>query len=73
MNRIVVLGEPERVGGYRLAGATVVEATEPAAVEQAWQALPADTTLLVLTPRAASIVGARLRDRVGLVWAVMPV
>ena len=72
MNRIVVLGEPARVGGFGLAGATVIEATGPEEVESAWRTLPPDTTLLVLTPRAATLVGARLPDRARLTWVVMP-
>lgn len=72
MNRIVVLGEPGRVGGFGLAGATVIEATGSEEVESAWRTLPLDTTLLVVTPRVAALVGARLPDRARLTWVVMP-
>jgi vacuolar-type H+-ATPase subunit F/Vma7 len=72
VNRVVILGEPGRVGGFRLAGATIIEAAGPEEVERAWGALPTDTTLLVLTPRAAEIVGVRLPERMRLTWVVMP-
>lgn len=72
MNRIVVLGEASRVGGFRLAGASVVEAAGPAEVERVWRSLPADTALLVLTPRAAEVLQARLPDHPRLTWVVMP-
>lgn len=70
--RIVALGEAGRVGGFGLAGASVVEAAGPDEVERAWRALPADTALLVLTPRAADVLRARLPDRPRLTWVVMP-
>lgn len=72
MNRVVVLGELGRVGGFRLAGATVIEAAGPEEVDRAWRALPTDTTLLILTPQAAAVVGARLAERARLTWVVMP-
>lgn len=72
MNRIVVLGEPGRVGGFRLAGATVMEATGQSEVDRAWRALPADTALLILTQRAAAVVRDRLPEHALLTWVVMP-
>ena len=72
MNRIVVLGEPGRVGGFRLTGATVIDAVGLEDVERAWIALPTDTTLLILTPRAAEVVGVHLPERARLTWVVMP-
>ncbi|MGZ8437163.1 MAG: hypothetical protein ACXWXR_01320 [Candidatus Limnocylindrales bacterium] len=72
MNRVVVLGEPGRVGGFRLAGVTVIDADGPDEVGRAWAALPTDTTLLILTPKAAEVVGARLPERARLTWVVMP-
>jgi vacuolar-type H+-ATPase subunit F/Vma7 len=72
MRRIVVLGEASRVRGFRLAGATVVEAAGPAEVATAWNALPSDTVLLVLTADAAAVVRDQLPERPRLVWAVLP-
>ncbi len=72
MTRIVVLGDPGRVRGFRLAGATVIEAVGAPQVERAWESLPDDTAVLVLTAAAAGVVGERLADRPRLIWAVMP-
>ncbi len=72
MNRIVVLGEGSRVRGFRLAGATVTEAEVPADVAAAWDALPPDTTLLILTGAAEAVIRGRLAERPRLLWAVMP-
>lgn len=71
MSRIVVIGEPHVVAGYRLAGADVVEAGDDAAARAAWEALPEDTGLVLLTPRAqAALEGAPDRRRV--LVAVIP-
>jgi vacuolar-type H+-ATPase subunit F/Vma7 len=72
MRRIVVLGEAYRVRGFRLAGATVIEAGGATEVAAAWSALPPDTALLILTADAARVVRPRLEERPRMVWAVMP-
>lgn len=72
MTRIVVLGEPGRVRGFRLAGATVIEADGPGDVERAWLTLPPDTAVLVLTSRAVAVLDGRLAERSRLTWVVMP-
>jgi vacuolar-type H+-ATPase subunit F/Vma7 len=72
MNRVVVLGEPGRTGGFRLTGATVIEATGPVEVDRAWRTLQMDTTLLILTPMAEAVVSVRLPERARLTWVVMP-
>jgi vacuolar-type H+-ATPase subunit F/Vma7 len=72
MRRIVVLGDPGRVRGFRLAGVTVLDATRPRAVERAWESLPDDTAVLVLTADAATVLADRLVERPRLTWAVMP-
>ena len=72
MNRIVALGEPGRVAGFRLAGATVIEAQGGDAIDRAWQTLPDDTRLLILSPAAADRLRSRLTSRAWFVWAVMP-
>ena len=72
MNRVLVLGEPARVGGFRLTGATVIDADGPEDVDRAWAELPTDITLLILTPAAAEVVRARLSERARLTWVVMP-
>jgi len=72
MNRIVVLGEPGRVGGFRLAGVNVMEAAGSGELDAAWEALPPDTSLLILTAAAAEQLGPRLEERRWLVWVEMP-
>jgi vacuolar-type H+-ATPase subunit F/Vma7 len=51
---VVVLGERRRVAGFALAGARVVVAEDDEAVIEAWRGLPAEATVVVLTPAAAS-------------------
>ena len=50
----MVLGEASRVRGYRLAGATVIEASGAAELAAGWSRLPPDTALLILTAAAAA-------------------
>jgi vacuolar-type H+-ATPase subunit F/Vma7 len=72
MRRIVVLGDPARVRGFRLAGVTVIEAAGPPGVERAWESVPDDTAVLVLTADAAAVLADRMEERPRLTWAVMP-
>ena len=72
MTRIVVLGEPERVRAFRLAGAQVVEASDPDAVRRAWAARPTDMAVLVLTPTAARVLERERAAERRLVWVAMP-
>jgi hypothetical protein len=53
---VVVIGESVRVLPYALAGAVVVPCESPADVRSAWDRLPRDTALVVLTPAAAAAV-----------------
>jgi vacuolar-type H+-ATPase subunit F/Vma7 len=62
MGQVVVLGEPVRVMGYALAGVLAIEA-EGEQVVRAWASLPADTSLVVLTPAAARALGPAVLDR----------
>ncbi len=71
MNRIVALGEPDRVMGYALAGAAVIEAAGAESVRAAWDDLPADTALVILTSAAHAALEGRLGERRALV-AVLP-
>jgi vacuolar-type H+-ATPase subunit F/Vma7 len=54
VRRIAVLGEGILVEPYALAGAFVVVAEEPAAVRTAWDSLPDDVAVVILTPAAAA-------------------
>lgn len=72
MSRIVVLGDPIWIGGFSLAGATVIPATDPDAVRAAWGDLPDDTGVLVLTVEAAEALGEALEERPSLLSVVIP-
>lgn len=61
MGMVIALGEQVRVEGFALAGSHVVTAEGPDAVRAAFVALPADVTVVLLTPRAA----AALQDLLG--------
>ena len=58
MARIAVIGEPTRVGGFALAGAVVCPAETAEQSQQAWQALPVDVAVVVMTASAADAIGA---------------
>ena len=72
MARAAVIGEAVRTAGFALAGAVVTAAETPEETRAAWRALPADTTVLVLTPRAAGWLGDAPFARGDLLVAVMP-
>ena len=71
MGTVAVLGEPERVQGYALAGAIVVPAEGPDAVRRAWHRLNEETVLVVLTRSAAESLIEEVRDT-ALLTVVMP-
>jgi vacuolar-type H+-ATPase subunit F/Vma7 len=63
MGRIVVLGDAAAVDGFALGGATVISAADPEAVRRAWETLPADAAVVVLTASASAVLGAPARAR----------
>lgn len=71
MSRVVALGAASRVEGFALAGVTILP-TDGSTAEAAWQELPADTGLVLLTPAARDALDDRLRERPRLLWAVLP-
>jgi len=73
MTGIVAIGEQERLRGFTLAGVDVVAAEDPAGARAAWQALPPDAGLVILTPAAHAALGASELDARGKrLWVVMP-
>lgn len=70
MSRVVVIGESARVLGFTLAGAMVLE-TDADGADGAWQRLPDDTGLVVLTRDAADQLEHRLAARGQLLWTVL--
>jgi vacuolar-type H+-ATPase subunit F/Vma7 len=71
MSRVVALGPAAKVAGFALAGATVLETDEEGFLG-AWQRLPEDTGLLLLTPEAAEALKERLPQRERLLWVQIP-
>ncbi|WP_208106760.1 hypothetical protein [Streptomyces sp. GC420] len=80
MNRsvAVALGERTRVAALVPAGVAALSAETPHAVRAAWDALPPDVSLVILTPAAAAALGPAVLDpegpldREGPLTAVMP-
>ncbi|WP_338674838.1 V-type ATP synthase subunit F [Streptomyces sp. SCSIO 30461] len=69
---MAAIGEQVRVAGLALAGVTVLIAEEPDAVRRAWQSLPHDVTLVIVTPAAADTLGQAMLDSARPLAAVMP-
>jgi vacuolar-type H+-ATPase subunit F/Vma7 len=57
MARVAVIGERTRVTGYALGGAVVLVAESDDEMRAAWNGLPTDVAVVVLTKRAADAVG----------------
>jgi vacuolar-type H+-ATPase subunit F/Vma7 len=72
MSRAVAIGARPLVAGYALAGVEVVEAHGPEAVRAAWQAIPDDVALLILTREASQVLTRELEQRPELPWTVLP-
>jgi vacuolar-type H+-ATPase subunit F/Vma7 len=72
MPRVAVIGARSEVEGYRLAGALVRVAEDPAAVREAAATLPPDVAVVIVTRDAA---GALPEDDAAIDWplrAVLP-
>jgi vacuolar-type H+-ATPase subunit F/Vma7 len=72
VSRAAVIGETVRVQGYALAGAVVYPAEDAGQARAAWQSLPPDIAVVVLTARAAAWLGDAPRRRDGVLPVVMP-
>jgi len=66
-----VIGEALAVEGYALAGAVVLAADSQAEAAAAWDALPPDTALLIMTDRAAGWLADLLAQRPAFLTAVL--
>jgi hypothetical protein len=60
------------MGGFALAAVEVVAAESPEEVVTAWQRLPEDNAVLLLTPMARSTLADRLGARPRLLIAGLP-
>jgi vacuolar-type H+-ATPase subunit F/Vma7 len=72
MSGVVVLGEEQRTQGFALAAAEVAVAEGPEQVRDAWERLPDDVAVLLLTPMAWSALRDQLDQRPRLLWTVLP-
>jgi vacuolar-type H+-ATPase subunit F/Vma7 len=72
MSRIAALGDWQRIRGFAIAGVEAHEAATDEETVVAWQALPADVAILILTPRAQAALKERLRERPAVLVAVLP-
>jgi len=69
---VAALGEQSLLEGYRLAGASIHAAETDDEVRQAWTALQGNAAVVILTPRAAGVLGAVLSDRRSPMTVVLP-
>jgi vacuolar-type H+-ATPase subunit F/Vma7 len=63
MGSVAVIGDEPLVRGFALAGALVLAAGDPDEVLGAWQALPDDVALVILTEAAAAALDPQ--ERIG--------
>ena len=72
MGLIAVIGAHPSVVGFGLVGALVVEAEGETAVRAAWQALPDDVAVVLLTPDAARALPGETPSRLTPLRVVLP-
>jgi vacuolar-type H+-ATPase subunit F/Vma7 len=71
VSAVVAIGEEALLAGYALVGVTVVAARDAAAARAAWETLPSDAQLVLLTAAARAALGSSVRERTVL-CAVLP-
>lgn len=72
MGLIVVIGDVATISGFALAGATVRSAEDPDDALRAWNDLPEETSVVLLTPEAAAAIGERPAPRDDVLRVVLP-
>ncbi|MFF7408986.1 MULTISPECIES: V-type ATP synthase subunit F [Streptomyces] len=72
MGTVVALGERARTSGFALAGVLVRPAEEPDGVRAAWEELPGDIALVILTQAAAAALGPDVLTAPMPLTVVMP-
>jgi vacuolar-type H+-ATPase subunit F/Vma7 len=72
MARAAVIGADLRIQGYALAGAALYPVDGQAGARQAWQELPADIAVVIVTTEVAGWLGDDLSSRRGVLPVVMP-
>jgi vacuolar-type H+-ATPase subunit F/Vma7 len=71
MTRVAAVGSWVELAGYALVGVEVVDASGPDDVRQAWEELPDDVGLVLLTPEARRSLPDTPLPR-GRLWVVTP-
>lgn len=69
---IAAIGEPALLGGYLLAGVSVFAGSTDEEIRSLWTALPGNTAVVLLTPRAAHALQAVLTDPRAPLTVVLP-
>ena len=69
---IAALGAPGILAGYELAGARLVPAKSDEDVLQAWEQLPEDTAVVILTADAAAALAGQLDDPAAPLTVALP-
>jgi vacuolar-type H+-ATPase subunit F/Vma7 len=72
VSRVAAIGEERRVRGFALAGVSVVAVADEAAARDAWEALDADISLVILTPTAAHGLRRALTTDARRLWVELP-
>ena len=72
MSSAAAIGEHTRIAGYALAGVEVLVAENPPSALSAWEALPADVSLLIVTPMAEEALREQMVERPDLLRARLP-
>ena len=72
MARAAVIGQALQIEGFGLAGAVVCAAEDEDQARTAWQSLPPDIAVVVLTDSAARWLAGQLAQRRGILPVVLP-
>lgn len=72
MSTVVALGADDRLGGFALAGASVIATTTDEEVRAAWDRLASDVGLVILSADTARALEPVLGDRSDILTAVLP-
>lgn len=69
---VAALGDPGMLAGYELAGARLYPARTPDQVRAAWDQLPGDTAVVILTADAAAVLAGGLDDPAAPLTVMLP-
>jgi len=72
MARVAVIGEPLRIYGYGLAGAVLCPVSDQEQAARAWQDLPGDVAVAVLTASAARWLASDIASRPDVLRVLLP-